>query len=158
MSQLSILLRHLEAHVQEEIGAQGRTLALLEAQQEAVAASKPEEIAKSTLAIEEELGTVGRRGRRRDELLAGFARHWNIAPGSLTLTSLIERAGPEAERLERQRQELRTAVGRVARRARVVGNAARVHQRVTADIIETVLSDEEHEAIGVGGALVDAEA
>jgi hypothetical protein len=158
MSQLSTLLRHLEAYVQEEIGAQGRTLALLEAQQAAVATSEPESVAKATQAIEDELRTVAARARRRDELLRGFARFWNIDPQSLTFASLIERAGPEGERLRRQRRDLRTTAGRVARRARVVGTAARAHQRLTAEIIETVLADDERQAAGTGGVLVDAEA
>ena len=157
-NQLSTLLRHLEAYVQEEIGAQGRTLALLDAQQEAVSSSDPAAIARSTSAIEGELRVVAARARRRDELLKGFARLWQIDVRSLTFASLIERAGPQAERLRRQRHDLRTAAGRVARRARVVGSAARVHQRLTADIIETVLSDEASDTVGSGGVLVDAEA
>jgi hypothetical protein len=158
MSQLSTLLRHLEAYVQEEIGAQSRTLALLEAQQDAVASSEPSAITKATSALENELRAVAVRARRRDELLRGFARFWNIDAQSLTFASLIERAGPEAERLQRQRSDLRSAAGRVARRARVVGTAARAHQRLTAEIIETVLVDEECQSVGTGGALVDAEA
>lgn len=165
MNRLPVLLRHLEAYVQEEIGAQGRTAALLDAQRSAVRTADPAAIAESTRAVETELGTSARRARRRDELLKGFARLWSVDPGSLTLASVIERAGPAADRLQRQRLELRKATSEVSRRARLVGTAAREHQRLTADIIRTVLAGVDTDAEGGGsqdsargGVLVDAEA
>lgn len=157
MIQLSTLMRHLEAYVQEEIGVQGRTVALLEAQERAVHTTEPAEIHKATLALEEELKTVGARARRRDELLRAFGRLWSLDPVALTLSSLIERAGPEAERLQRQRRELRDATALVSRQARRSTKAARTHQRLTAEIIESVLV-EDGESAANGGALVNAEA
>ena len=157
MTQLSTLMRHLEAYVQEEIGAQRRTTALLQAHEEAVHTTLPAVIQEATLALEQELRPVPARARRRDELLRAFGRLWGVEPTALTLGSLIERAGPDADRLVRQRQELRDATAKVARQSRRNAVAARTHQRLTADIIESVLA-QGGDSVENGGSLVNAEA
>lgn len=158
MNQLATLMRHLEAYVQEEIGVQGRTLALLEAQEQAVRVCDREALERANRALDAELRTSPERARRRGLLLDGFGKLWSIDSSSLTLSSLIERIGPAAERLQRQRGELRQASGRVARRARRIGAAARAHQQLTREIIETALCHAGGGAVEDGGALVNAEA
>lgn len=157
MTKLQTLLRHLEAYVQEEIGAQRRTLSLLEAHELAVHTTTPRLIQEATSALEEELRPVPARARRRDELLRGFGKLWGVDPRTLSLGSVIERAGPEAERLQRQRKDLREATARVARQSRRNAVAARTHQRLTAEIIESLLALE-GDAMENGGSLVNAEA
>jgi len=158
LSHLTTLMRHLEAYVQEEIGAQARLLALLEVQEQAVLASDQEAIVAANRKLDAELGSSAARARRRGLLLEGFGRSWELDPSTLTLSSLCERVGSGAERLQRQRTELRAVTAKVARRARRVGAAARSHQRLTAEIIETVLTGAEGEGLAAGGVLVDAEA
>ena len=158
MNHLATLLRHLEAYVQEEIGVQDRTLALLEAQEYAVRQNDHESLERANRAIDGELRTSAERARRRGLLLEGFGKLWDIDPSTLTLSSLIERVGQGADRLQRQRGELRRASGRVARRARRIGSAARAHQQLTREIIETVVREASGAGVESGGALVDAEA
>jgi hypothetical protein len=150
-------MRHLEAYVQEEIGAQRRTVSLLEAHEQALYTTLPAVIQEATKALEEDLRPVQARARRRDELLRAFGRLWGVEASTLTLGSLIERAGPDAERLQRQRQDLRDATAKVARQARRNAVAARTHQRLTADIIESLLA-QGGEPVENGGSLVNAEA
>ena len=157
VNHLATLLRHLEAYVQEEIGAQARTLALIEAQEQAVRSADHQAVAKSTRALEGELKSAAERARRRGLLIEGFGRLWGVDAGALTLASLIERVGPDADRLQRQRAELRELSGQVARRARRIGLAARAHQRLAREIIEGVLAAQGADVEG-GGTLVDAEA
>jgi hypothetical protein len=151
------LVRHLEAYVQEEIGAQARTLTLVEAQEQAVRSADHVAVAKATRGLEEELRTAPERARRRGLLLEGFGRLWGIDPSALSLASLIERVGPDGGRLQRQRAELRELAGKVARSARRIGLATRAHQRLANEIIETLLAAQTSRVDG-GGALVDAEA
>ena len=158
MNNLAKLLKHLEAYVQEEIGAQARTVTLLDAQEDAVRASDHVALRRANQALDAELGTVGERARRRGLLLEGFGKLWKLDPSTLTLSSLIERIGPSAERLQRQRSELRELTARSARRARKIGSVARAHHRVTTEILEAVLEDAEGASIEDGGALVNAEA
>jgi hypothetical protein len=159
MNHLATLLRHLEAYVQEEIGAQGRTLALLEAQERAVGACDRQAIERSTRSLDVELRQAAVRARRRGLLLEGFGKLWELDASTLSLASLIERVGPDADRLQRQRAELRDASAKVRRRARRIGSAARAHQRLTAEIIETVLTGAaEGAGLEAGGTLVNAEA
>ena len=157
VNHLATLMRHLEAYVQEEIGAQGRTLALIDVQEAAVRSADHQAVAKSTRALEGELRGASERARRRGLLMEGFGRLWGVDPSALTLASLIERVGPDADRLQRQRAELRELSGKVARRARRIGLAARAHQRLANEIIEGLLSAQGADVAG-GGALVDAEA
>ena len=155
---LATLMRHLEAYVQEEIGAQSRTIALLESQELAVGESDHAKLRKANLAIDAELRSATERTRRRALLLEGFGKLWKLDPSTLSLSSLIERVGNGAERLQRQRGELRDVTALVARKARRIGSAARAHQRLTVEILETVLEDAEGAGLEAGGALVNAEA
>jgi hypothetical protein len=158
MSSIPLLLRQLEAYVQEEIGAQGRTLVLLAAQEEALRTGEPRKIAAATLHLEHELQSIPARTRRRTQLLDGLARTWNAAAGALTLSSVVERAAGEGERLGRQRTELRELVAKVTRQTRRIAATARFHGRFTTEVLQTLLAIDGAAPIEAGGVLVDAEA
>ena len=152
------LLRQLEAYVQEEIGAQGRTLALLGAQEDALRSRDPHKITSSTQQLERELSSAPRRAQRRQELLAAFARAWDLAPCTLTLSSVVDRAGEEGERLARQRNELRAVTANVARQSRRVAAIARYHESFATDVLQVLIAVDGGAPFEAGGVLVDAEA
>ncbi len=161
MKDTGLLLRQLEACVQEEIGAQGRALARLEAQEAALRAGAPQEIAASTRDLEDELESAGSRGERRSLLARALGARWGIDPKALTLASIAERGAKEGTRLVRLRDELRRATAGVARQVRRNALLARLHQRAWSEILAGSL-----EAAGgadspieeTRGRLVDAEA
>ena len=158
MNKLPLLLRHLRTQVNEELEAQRRLLALLETQQSAIAAAQSPEIVAAGLAVEAELGSAGTRARHRDVLLEGFANLWGLEPGSLTFSSVIERAGAEAEDLVSVRNDLRTITSEVTRKARNIRTLASAHQRLTMEILEVLFASESDGSVAAGGVLVDAEA
>ena len=151
------LLAQLEACVQEELGAQGRTIALLESQERALLAGSTEGLATCAEACRAELATVPARARRRAEVLAGLGAAWQVDGAALTLSSVVRRAGDAGRRLERQRDELRRAVAKVARSSRRLAAAARMHQALVAEVLDTLL-EEGRRAGSPGGGLVDASA
>jgi len=158
MNQVMTLLRQLEAHVQEEIGAQSRVLAALEALREALRSHESARIVTATAALDSEIAAQARRTERRNELLASLATAWGLPAGTLTLGSIVQRVGDEGRRLARQRDELAETVGNVARQSRRNGLVARLHQRVTSEVLQAVLVESGSEAVlAEGGALVDAE-
>ena len=158
MNQVMTLLRQLEAHVQEEIGAQSRVLAALEAQGEALRSHESARIVAATSTLDAEIMAQARRTERRTELLSALAAAWSLPTGTLTLGSIVQRVGDEGRRLARQREELAATVGNVARQSRRNGLVARLHQRVTSEVLQAVLVESGDNAVlAEGGALVDAE-
>lgn len=158
MNQVMTLLRQLEAHVQEEIGAQGRVLAALEAQGEALRSHESARIMEATAALDREILAQARRAERRTELLSALASVWGVAPQTLTLGSIAQRVGDEGRRLARQRDELQRAAGSVARQSQRNGLVARLHQRVTSQVLQAVLVEGgEGASLTEGGALINAE-
>ena len=158
MNHVMTLLRQLEAHVQEEIGAQSRVLAALEAQGEALRSHESARIVAATSTLDAEIMAQARRTERRNELLSALAAAWSLPTGTLTLGSIVQRVGDEGRRLARQREELAATVGNVARQSRRNGLVARLHQRVTSEVLQAVLVESGDNAVlAEGGALVDAE-
>ena len=158
MNQVMTLLRQLEAHVQEEIGAQSRVLAALEAQGEALRSHESARIVAATSTLDAEIMAQARRTERRNELLSALAAAWSLPTGTLTIGSIVQRVGDEGRRLARQREELAATVGNVARQSRRNGLVARLHQRVTSEVLQAVLVESGDNAVlAEGGALVDAE-
>jgi hypothetical protein len=158
MNQVMTLLRQLEAHVQEEIGAQSRVFAALEAQGEALRSHESARIVAATSTLDAEIMAQARRTERRNELLSALAAAWSLPTGTLTLGSIVQRVGDEGRRLARQREELAATVGNVARQSRRNGLVARLHQRVTSEVLQAVLVESGDNAVlAEGGALVDAE-
>ena len=157
MNNVITLLRQLESYVQEEIGAQGRLLASLEAQDRALRAHDAARIAEATRALDGEIEASSKRAQRRQELVSSLAKLWSVAPSSLTLGSIAERVGDEGARLGRQRNELQSASAQVAKLGRRNGLVARFHQRLTAEVLQAVLVQADGAPLHEGGALVDAE-
>jgi hypothetical protein len=158
MNQVMTLLRQLEAHVQEEIGAQGRVLAALEAQGEALRSHDSARIVEATAALDREILAQARRAERRTELLTALANVWGVAPATLTLGSIVQRVGDEGRRLARQRDDLQHAAGSVARQSQRNGLVARLHQRVTSQVLQAVLVDGgDGASLTEGGTLINAE-
>lgn len=158
MNQVTTALRQLEAYVQEEIGAQLRLLERLEAQDLALRSHDPLRIAHTTRALDTEIEGAQKRAQRRHTILAGLADVWGLAPSSLSLSSVAERVGDDGERLERQKQELERISKRVQKLARRNTTVARFHQRLTSDVLQAVLVQDDGGNVHDGGALVDAEA
>lgn len=158
MNKLPLLLRHLSKQVDEELEAQRRLLGLLETQEAAIVAGKPPAIVEAGRAVEEEMAGSGQRARRRDVLLEGFANLWEVKPGTLTFSSVIERTGGSADGLASVRDDLREVTAKVTRQARRIRTLASAHQRLTLDILEALFGSETEGGISDGGVLVNAEA
>jgi hypothetical protein len=175
MMSLQSLLNHLEGLVRDEIEGKKRLLALLLRQESAVLEHKRVELDETTRAIEKELSLeVGRAGRR-ERIFAGLAAHWGVAPGTLTLASIAERAerGRKLERTESAghqtgtlsvlRAEMRDLLANVLRQNRRVSRLVSEHRRLVADTLTLLLGDGESGGADGGmlegsGSLVDAEA
>ncbi|MBI5432619.1 MAG: flagellar export chaperone FlgN [Planctomycetes bacterium] len=158
MKELKTLLRRLEAHLQDEIAAQERTLALLADEQTALCGRDPALVLERTTALERELQGGVARARRRDEILTALGSLWGVPAATLTLTSIAERAGPEGERVLRMRGELRERSAKSVKLARRVGALARTHQRFFSDVLQALFGELGATDARVGGRLVDAEA
>lgn len=145
----------LEAYLQEEKGAQGRLLALLEAQEKAVVEGDTSALEITGAELEQELAGEPRRERRRREILNEIGRALGVPVGILTVRSLAERLGPDGERLMRLRDELREALVAVRRKSGRVAAIARGQRDIVRDVM-CLLFGEPDEA--GRGALVNTEA
>jgi hypothetical protein len=158
VKELRTQLRRLEAHLQEELAAQERTLELLAREEEALLGRDPALVLERTTNLEQELRTGGERSRRRSEIVAALGALWNVPPAALTLSSIAQRAGPEGERVQRMRTELREKTAQSLKRARRVGSLARTHQRFFSDVLQTLFGESGVGEVFTGGRLLDAEA
>ncbi|MCE9593700.1 MAG: flagellar export chaperone FlgN [Planctomycetes bacterium] len=158
MKELRTQLRRLEAHLQEELAAQERTLELLAAEEAALLGRDPALVQERTTELERELQTGVDRSRRRTEIVVALGELWNVPPAALTLSSIARRAGPEGERVLRMRTELRERTAQAVKRARRVGLLARTHQRFFSDVLQALFGESGVGAVFTGGRLVDAEA
>ena len=106
------LVQGLESYLQEELGVQGRLIALLNDQEKAVISGETAEIERTASALESELLCEPQRDRRRRDLIDNFSRAFGVPSSMLTVRSLIERIegyGSPCERVERLRVDLREA-------------------------------------------------
>ncbi len=158
MSTSTTWLRQLEAYLQEEIGAQGRLIALLEEQERALLSHSRLAIESASHALQAQFAASSSRSRRREDLVARLAQSWGVAPQSLTLASIAERAGSDGERLARQRSELQRATRKAQRLARRTAAAARLHSRLSNEIVRACLGADTLSPKVDAGAVVDAEA
>jgi hypothetical protein len=158
MSNVTTWLRQLEAYVQEELGAQGRLTGLLETQERALLSHERDALTSASEALQAEIAGSAARARRRDELVGQLARAWGVDASALTLASIARRSGVDGERLTRQRAELQRASQRVQKLARRANSAARLHSRLSGDIVRACLAAGGEADVDAGGALVNAEA
>ncbi|MEW6073608.1 MAG: hypothetical protein AB1726_13575 [Planctomycetota bacterium] len=164
---LQALLNKTECWAQQELAAQQRMLELLGRQEAAIAAGSAAEIVASGEAIQAHLRAGPARENHRQELVRRFAQAWGVAPGTLTLQGIAERAeaaGLAAGRLRRAREELRDAGASVLRRGRRIAAMARFHQGLLSELLGVFLSAGGAGAAQIGsraeagGVLVDQEA
>lgn len=158
MSSATTWLRQLEAYVQEELGAQGRLIALLEDQERALLSHSRPAIESASHALQAQFAASSTRSRRREELVSRIAQVWGVAPQTLTLASIAERAAADGERLARQRAELQRATRKAQRLARRTAAAARLHSRLSNEIVRACLGADALSPRVEAGTVVDAEA
>lgn len=158
-------LAQLSAWAKEELEAERRLLALLEAQEAAVRAGKTEDVRESGEALARELPDGASRERRRARVIGELARALGVQASVLTLSSIVRRAeaaGEDVATLSRLRDELRSCVAAVVRTGRRIATLARYHQEVLEDLLR-ILSSSHEASADLGdralreGALVDAE-
>ena len=158
MSSATTWLRQLESYVQEELGAQGRLIALLEDQERALLSHSRPAIEAASHALQAQFAASSARARRREELVTRLAQFWGVAPQSLTLASIAERAAGDGERLARQRTDLQRATRMAQRLARRTAAAARPHSRLSSEIVRACLGSDVLAPKVEAGNVVDAEA
>lgn len=159
---LDALLVQTESWAQEELAAQTRYYELLEAQIDAVRTSDSESLAATAEEMDVEVGRRGQRDRRRQTLLKGFGDAFGVDPGTLTLSSIVERAratGLNASRLEAARGRIRDAASRSLRAGRKLSLMVRYHQGVFQELLTMITPEESAGVEGAdGGSWVHVEA
>lgn len=154
---LESLNLHLCALVSEDITAHERLYVTLDEQEHAVAAHDADTVDATTQRVGELLEASAQRAAKRTRLLQGFAEHFSVAGGAVTLGSIAARLGDDGQRLAELRLELRDLVERVQQKNRRVSALISMHRHVTNEILETVLADETGNPVHERGVLLDAE-
>jgi hypothetical protein len=157
------LRRHLfqlQAWAKDELEAQRRMLAVLQAQEDAIRRGQTAEVKSSGEELERELPGGATRERQRSQVIAELARAFGVPAHVLTLSSIAERAEAAREDvtgLRRLRDELRDCVAAVVRTGRRIAALARYHQEVLGDLLRVLSSTGPEGQVPRDGALVDAE-
>ncbi len=150
------LVPRIEAILQEELGAQRRILANLQAQERALLSADVAGLEAALAETRDVIREAGPREARRRMLLKDFERLWGVSAKSLTISSIAARLGGSGRRLKRMRAELLEELREVGRTAARVRTYARYQQGVIRETVERVVEQEG----GVGsqnGTLVNAE-
>ena len=158
---VEVQLIHLQAWAQEEISAQRGLSDVLKGMEAAVLSGQPEQLIQSGEALEAALLVNRNREQKRASLMRGFAQHFGLPVGTLSLTSIIVRlseAGHDTEQLSQLRDRLRGCVQEVANRSRALSILASHHQGVLADLMNIIGASSNEEETRKHGVLVDAEA
>ena len=161
MSKVASLINRLEANARDELAGQDRMLRLLEEQERAIVSGKSKAVIESTEAIETETQSGARRASARAKILRSLAAEWRIPADAMTMASIVERAGGQADRLIELRTALRTRAAQVLKKNRKLAALANMHRKVMQEVIDAVLASEldgEEVAVGTSGTLIDAEA
>lgn len=149
---------HLAAWAKDEVAAQQQLLAALERQEEAVRVRDHGAIESAGEELERLSGTGATRARRRDFLLGQLAELWQVPRSVLTLGSVIERLGPKGELLVDLRAELRDGAALVLKKSRRVAALVNAFRRLSNEVVELLLTDEEGTPLHQGGTLIHVEA
>jgi hypothetical protein len=152
------LANQLEALLDEELAARGRTTAILKEQIEALKLKDQEVFTDCTRRIESELTSNAERGGRRARIVAALAGQWGIAPTALTLSSIAARLGDAGERVAAKRTALREAVANELWANRRLGTLMGAERRLVRDLLRTIYGEDVEKALDGAGNLVDAEA
>jgi hypothetical protein len=128
---LATLAIHVEAWLQEEVGAQRALLAILERVEAAACKGSGADLASSGRELEACLAATSRRDARRSALFARLATALGLAPEGLTMSGLCARLAAQeidTTRLEPMRAELRELVRSVVRSSRRLAALAQYHR------------------------------
>ena len=158
MTETRELLARLCAHVKDEIASRERLCALVQRQEEAVLAGLSAELASATREIGEELDRGGERARTRARLFEAFGKRAGVAASELTLRSIAERVGPEAQELSALSASLADAAASLAKKNRRFRALAAMHRGVLGDLIQVLLGGSGGSPLHSTGTLVNAEA
>lgn len=146
---------HVEAWLQEELGAQRAILSALERIETAARSGSAAELERCGGELEGELARSPARDARRRALHERLAAHLGLPAHGLALSKLVARlaaAQVETARLESLRAELKEIVLRVVAASRRLAAVARYHRGVLDELCELLRSG----ADATGGRLVDA--
>jgi len=152
------LINGLEAWVQEELLARRKLLALLGRQEECVKHARGGELAAIVGELDLELAAQTRRDDKRARLFAALGQAWGVAPETLTLTSIVERAAPAGARLAQLRDELAEASATVARKNRRISALLNAHHKIVEELLGALIAIQGGTPGLQQGALVDARA
>lgn len=155
---LPVLAVQLAAWAQEELEAQREYLTALQRQEAAVRRAARTELSHSLEDLDRALEKRALREARRSTLLAKLADRFGVAPGTMTLRSVIERLGSQGidtASLRARREELRGVVAEVTRTGRRLAAVAKVHQGLLDEVVRTLAGKDRNDAIHEG-ALIDA--
>jgi hypothetical protein len=148
----------LEAVLDEEIAARGRTTAVLHEQIEALRQKDREAFCECTQTLERELSSNSERGQRRARIVATLAAAWGVAPTALTVSSIATRLGAAGARISGKRAALREALASEFKANRRLGALMRAERRIVRDLLRSIYGDEVEQALDGAGNLMDAEA
>ncbi len=151
-------INHLEASLREELGVQADSLAWVSSMEESLQQNDSQSFEEKTQRGSDLCRKASRCAARRVELLAELARSWGVAPGTLTLGSVVRRLPGTGEQLNLLRKELRLAVADVMKRQRRLTALIRMHARINEGVMQVIVGCESPEEINRGGSLVNAEA
>lgn len=155
---LQSLWLHLEQWMHEEIAGKRKLAELITEQEAALLAHKIDELDRATAAVNVELGRETERSRRRQRIFALLAQHWGVDAAALTLGSICERGGQDADAIARLRDELRDAAALVLRKNRRFARFATAHSRLVQDTLALVLHGDVNALPRDSGAVFDARA
>lgn len=151
------VLNHLVAWAREEIVGQEQILAALAVQTKAAHERTPDALEKATQDVDACLDGAHERSQRREHIFQQLGVLWGVAPASLSLGSILLRAGEGHETLAELREQLRRVGTDVCKAGRKVQGLLRLHQRITTEILDAVLGNERHDTLDRSGALLDTE-
>ena len=152
------LANQLEALLDEELAARGRTTAILNEQIQALQDKDLDAFTERSERMERELSSNAERGGRRARIVALLAAQWNIAPTALTLASIGRRLGDVGERVLAKREALREAVAEELWANRRLGVLMGAERRLVRDLLRTIYGEDVERSLDGAGTLVDAEA
>jgi len=140
---LTTLAIHLEAWLQEELGAQQAVLAALARLESAARSGSSADLARVGSELEELLAPAGQRDARRGVLVRRLGETLGVQPGELDLTRLcthLEAVHVDSSRIQRLRGTLRGVVTEVVRTGRRLAAMAQYHRGVFEEICQALLS------------------
>ena len=152
------LANQLEALLDEELAARGRTTAIINRQISTLQTKDREGFAECTRCMEQELSSNAERGQRRAKVVASLAAQWRVAPTALTLTSIAQRLGDDGSRISSKRAALREAVATELWANRRLGTLMRAERQIVRDLLRSIYGEDVEKALDSAGNLVDAEA